>query len=91
MNVQLAGELLFNCVVANDPTRLIDTLATARNGLEYKDRFANTPLLLAAYLGQSDCVRILLQFGANYKRINLYGRLVQVFYFVLLCFAFFFD
>lgn len=72
-NAQLSGELLFNCVIANEPNRLIETLATARNGLEYKDRFANTPLLVAAYLGHANCVRILLQYGANYKRINCYG------------------
>lgn len=70
-----AGEALISAINANDQQQLLDTLyASSKSGLEYLDRFENTPLLVAAYLGRADLVRILLQHGANYKRINLYGN-----------------
>lgn len=70
------GETLINAIIENDQQRLRDTLyASASSGIEYLDSYENTPLLIASYLGRSDLVRILLQHGANYKRINLYGKL----------------
>lgn len=42
--------------------------------VESKDAAGNTALLLAARLGQFDCVDILLEFGgANCQVINVYG------------------
>lgn len=73
--IEAVGESLNAAIVSNDQQQLLATLsATSKTGLEYLDRFENTPLLVAAYLGRPECVRILLQHGANFKRINVYGE-----------------
>lgn len=68
------GRKLFECIIEDDLATAVSLLIKHnRSGLEYLDKYANTPLLMACYLGRKDFVRYFVSIGANYKRINLFG------------------
>lgn len=63
-----------NLIRKGDASSLKQQLVKSIAGIECKDVINNTPLLLAAYLGKSNCVEILLDIGqANYQVINVFG------------------
>ena len=68
------GMQLLECIRQAQPNSLKSLLGESTVGIEYKDQYANTPLLLACLMGFCDCLRVLIQYGANYRRINLFGR-----------------
>ncbi|ALC41360.1 plu, partial [Drosophila busckii] len=68
---------VFNCVSYNDVISLRNICMLARKhqyNLEELDKFGNTPLLKACYLGRLECVCILLEFGADIYTINYFGQ-----------------
>jgi hypothetical protein len=54
---------------------LADTIAKYRSHLELKDRWSRTPLLLAAQLGDTHSVKLLVASGANLKAKDHVGQL----------------
>ncbi|XP_030388508.1 DNA replication inhibitor plutonium [Scaptodrosophila lebanonensis] len=67
----------FSCVDQDDivSLRIICTLVgNSRYNIEALDRFGNTPLLYACYLGRFECARTLLEFRANIYAINYFGQ-----------------
>lgn len=52
---------------------LIESLLAAGASVEARDRFANTPLLLAAAAGQNEAIKLLLAAGAKINHRNLAG------------------
>lgn len=68
------GMQMLECIRQAQPNSLKSLLGESTVGIEYKDQYANTPLLLACLMGFCDCLRVLIQYGANYRRINLFGQ-----------------
>lgn len=73
-DVEYYGHLVFNSISQNDFASLQSVLIIHPDALEFLDKFSNTPLLFACYCGRSQFVRYLLAHGANYKRINVFGK-----------------
>lgn len=70
------GRKLFECIINEDVGTAIQLLCNNnRAGLEYLDKYANSPLLMACYLGRNDFIPFFLKIGANYKRINILGKI----------------
>lgn len=42
--------------------------------IEQLDDCSNTPVLYACYLGRQRFVKLLVEAGANFNRINIYGE-----------------
>lgn len=65
------------CVGQNDicSLRIVCTMARdKRHELEEVDCYGNTALLKACYMGKLEAAITLLQFGANVKVVNHYGK-----------------
>ncbi|KAJ6646049.1 DNA replication inhibitor plutonium [Pseudolycoriella hygida] len=74
-NVVGAFELLQGFIQKGDASSLKKELLKSTSDVEYRDDNGNTLLLIAAYLGKSDCVDILLEIGqANFEAINVFGQ-----------------
>lgn len=65
---------VFDAISRNDFVKLKTALKKYPDALEYVDKCSNSPLLYACYCGQSRLVSYLLSLGANYERINVYGK-----------------
>ncbi|EDV98302.1 DNA replication inhibitor plutonium isoform X2 [Drosophila grimshawi] len=66
-----------SCVGEDDviSLRIICTLARNRQyNLEELDKYGNTALLKACYLGKLECACTLLEFGANIYVVNYFGQ-----------------
>lgn len=84
-------ELLQNFIRRGDASSLRQQLLKSCLGVECKDVIDNTPLLQAAFLGKSECVKLLLEIGqANFKVINVLGMQTSVFYIQIFFKIFFF-
>jgi len=64
--------MLFDAVKSGC-TDLVDALLASGAAVEARDRFANTPLLLAAAAGQDEVIEVLLDAGARIDHRNLAG------------------
>ncbi|XP_013111682.2 DNA replication inhibitor plutonium [Stomoxys calcitrans] len=65
------------CVGQNDicSLRILCTMTRdKKHELEEVDKYGNTALLKACYMGNLEAVITLLQFGANVKAVNHYGQ-----------------
>lgn len=71
---QYSGHNVFHSILRDDLTGVQNVLKSFPSALEHMDRFSNTPLLYACYCGRSDLVSYLLVMGANYNRLNIYGK-----------------
>lgn len=69
------GVRLINFIRKNDLNAVEKQLNDSSVGLERLDAYANSPLLIACHLGYSQIVKRFIEFGANYKRINIFGKL----------------
>ena len=56
--------------IENNRLEVLQWLIVERFDIEATDDFSNTALIIAAEYGATDCVRILLEAGANPSRIN---------------------
>lgn len=56
--------------IENNRLEVLQWLIAERFDIEATDDFSNTALIIAAEYGATDCVRILLEAGANPSRIN---------------------
>ncbi|EDW36019.1 GL17572 [Drosophila persimilis] len=73
----MPGMNALNCVGQNDlvSLRIICTMARNREyNVEELDKYGNTALLKACYLGRFECARTLLEFGANIYAVNYFGQ-----------------
>lgn len=67
-------ELLQTFIRQGDASSLKEQLLRSNSGVECKDEYDNTPLLQAAFLGQFECVKLLLELGqANFEVIDVFG------------------
>lgn len=65
---------IMEAVKRNDLFSLQLVLDKFPHALECIDEYSNTPLLLACYRGYDRIVAHLLKCGADYKRINIFGK-----------------
>lgn len=69
------NHLIFECIERNDLTTLKHLLSfDDAQFLECLDDFSNTPFLYACHLGRYRIAAYLLAHGADYKRINIFGK-----------------
>lgn len=65
---------VLEAVGRNDLLGLQLMLDKCPHALECIDEYSNTPLLLACYRGYERIVAHLLKCGADFKRINIFGK-----------------
>lgn len=76
------NHLIFECITRNDLQNLEHLLLLDGNAIECLDGFSNTPLLYACCYGLNRIVKYLLAKGADFKRINIFGKpLFRMFFF----------
>ncbi|KAH8298436.1 hypothetical protein KR044_002977, partial [Drosophila immigrans] len=66
-----------SCVAQDDVVSLRIICSQARNyqqNIEDLDKYGNTALLKACYMGRFECARILLDFGADIRAVNYFGQ-----------------
>ncbi|KAL7738442.1 hypothetical protein ACLKA6_006752 [Drosophila palustris] len=66
-----------DCVGQDDVVSLRIICSNARNcqyNIEELDMYGNTALLKACYMGRYECVRVLLDYGADIRAINYFGQ-----------------
>lgn len=73
IRLDAAGKIIFNYIEEDQCAELVKLLTKSKQGLEHRDYYSNTPLLWASHLGLTKIVMVLLKFGANYRRHNIYG------------------
>lgn len=74
------NHLIFECIARNDLQNLEHLLLLDGNAIECLDDFSNTPLLYACYFGRHRLVNFLLAKGADFKRINIFGKPLGCFF-----------
>lgn len=74
MSKEIAGKKLFAQIEQTNFSGFVETLSKSNMGLEYLDENSNSPVLYACYFGRYPFVKYLVEFGANYKRINVFGN-----------------
>lgn len=65
---------IFDSIARDDLIAVQYTLKRTPIVLESVDKYLNTPLLNACYLGRSQIVQYLLQLGADFERLNIFGK-----------------
>ena len=70
----ICGKTPLMYAIQNNRLEVLQWLIAEEFNLEATDEFDNTPLIAAAELGATDCVRILLEAGANPSRVFDYGK-----------------
>lgn len=75
------NHFIFDCIARNDLQNLEHLLLLDGNAIECLDEFSNTPLLYACFYGRHRVVNYLLAKGADYKRINIFGKPLECSFF----------
>lgn len=69
-DVGICGKTAFMYAIESDRIEVVQWLIDQGWKIEVPDEFGNTPLIVASGSGAIDCVRILLEHGADPKRAN---------------------
>lgn len=69
-DIGIGGKTALMYAIESDRTEVVSWLVEQGWKLEVPDEFGNTPLMVAAGNGATDCVRMLLENGADPTRVN---------------------
>ena len=69
-DVGMSGKTALMYAIESDRPEIVQWLVEQGWKIEVPDEFGDTPLMVAASRGATDCVRILIQHGADSKRAN---------------------